>query len=441
MTGTAAVAAAWQSQVVSDGADTVMFAGELLSELRGRLSASVNDLTGAVLASGRADAVLDRLTGLDPLYLVPALEELAAQGGSDPVRALAATALRLLRTEPEGRGPRRAETGLPVEHPLDYDWRFDSSTRALLAGLIGVDNPSVVLLLGCPTLAAEVVRMAQVTLIDDNPALKVPAASAALGGAAHVKVDLLARPRVTAGLDAEVVVADPPFYPEAMRAFLHAAAAGSQLGATLYLVLPTRWTRPSAVGDAAAALSTACDLGYERMDIWPDAARYVRPGFERAAHRDSGLFGVPDRWRTADTAVLRLRARTSAVVPALDTDRHQWREVSVSGRRWRVRIRSEAARAAAVTDRLLAGGAPMGTVSRRDKRRATANVITDDNRAFTTDQPALLLDVLTALASGHEVDTVVPRSLNRPVRPAEQVALERAVAFVETVGKSAPPPP
>jgi hypothetical protein len=144
--------------------------------------------------------------------------------------AMASAALDQLRT-PASRA-RRDLCGLPTEHPLDYDWRFDRSTRGAIIDAVRHLKPDRVLLLGCPTLAVDR-RMPPVptTLIDDNPALTVSDPSNLVR---HHRVDILNQPLATAGVEADCVVADPPFYSETVAAFLCAAAAGLRLGGHLF---------------------------------------------------------------------------------------------------------------------------------------------------------------------------------------------------------------
>jgi len=421
-------AAAWAPRLLDDGADPIAFAESLQAEVGDRL-------TGALANSrdvGDGSSILTCLGGLDPLYLVPALEALATAAKTPTnvttAAAIALRALRALCAQPDPSRLDPPDVGLPAEHPLDYDWRFHPHTRQSLCDELRTLGPPSVLLLGCPTLAVDLPGRldGHVTLVDDNPALPRIGPTHGARTVQQICADLVAQPSITEGLEADCVIADPPFYPHTMAAFIYAAATGSKVDAMLYLILPSRWTRPSATGDTAQALVQAEQAGYQLRELRAGAARYVRPIFERAAHATAGWPGVPDGWRTADIAVLQLRSRPLGPPPAGESDRHLWCEVMLAGLRWRVRTDGDTATTrppAAVTPRLLAIGSRLRTVSRRDKIRADANVITNDHRAFTTDQPRLLLDAMQALAAGTPVEDAIQRRLNRPLTGSEQTAL------------------
>jgi hypothetical protein len=365
---------------------------------------------------------VERLTGLDPLYLVPALVHIARSRSRKDAElaAMASAALDQLRTPTSPA--RRDLCGLPAEHPLDYDWRFDRPTRGAIIDAVHRVKPDRVLLLGCPTLAVDR-RMPPVPkiLIDDNPALAVSDPSHLVR---HHRVDILNQPLVAAGVAADCVVADPPFYSEIVAAFLCAAAAGLRVGGHLFLVLPSRWARPAASADADGALTFARDLGFTMLDRRPDAARYVTPKFERATHYRLGLPGVPNRWRTADLAHLTLSRRTLHAVPSSHSDRHLWHEVRLGKARWRIRVSAATDPSRGIDPDLLIDERPLVTVSRRDNARCDANVLTDDSRAYRSSQPDVLLHLLRARSIGRDVTTAVTEFLGRPLAAQEFATLD-----------------
>jgi hypothetical protein len=396
----------WPAQLESDGGNVDKFAEDIRAEVRTRL-ATIQ--IGGTAAPAGQPSMLMALSGLDPMYLVPVLAELA------DALPLARRALAELIQPSATISVDRL--GLPSEHPLDFDWRFDETTRTNLIRTLRAGRRGPLLLLGCPSVAADQ-RMTGVraTLFDDNPALTWERRS---DPRMH-RADLLAHPLVTDGIDAVRAVADPPFYAELMSAFLHAAAAGLRPGGHLYLILPSRWARPSAAADSAAALAVAAGLGFDLVRRRADRARYLTPKFERATHARLGLHGVPEIWRTADIAHLRLVQRTLHAAPGDQSDRHHWHETTVGTTRWRIRINPRQEQPAVLTEHLLANETGLVTVSRRDKARANANVLTDDNRAFSSEHPPVLRAVLRALA--HGVDPVVATAsiLDRPLLPGEQ---------------------
>lgn len=410
----------WPVQLATDGADPAEFAAAVVDEVRARLAR--HPRLKAASQNGSPAALVERLTGLDPLYVVPALTHIARSGSrTDDAElvAMASAAVEQLRT-PAPRAHRDLR-GLPTEHPLDYDWRFDRPTRGVIIDAVHHVKPNRVLLLGCPTLAVDR-RMPPVptTLIDDNPALAVSDPSNLVR---HHRVDILNQPLVTVGVEADCVVADPPFYSDIVAAFLYAAAAGLRVGGHLFLVLPSRWARPAASTDADAALTLAHDLGFTMLDRRPDAARYVTPEFERAAHHRLGLPGVPNRWRTADLAQLTLSRRTLHAVPSSRSDRHLWHEVRLGETRWRIRVPATTDPNLSIGPDLLIDERPLVTVSRRDNARCDVNVLTDDSRAYRSSQPGVLLHLLRARSIGRDV-TAAADLLGRPLAEQERATLD-----------------
>jgi hypothetical protein len=418
----------WPVQLATDGADPAEFAAAVVDEVRARLAR--HPRRTAASQSGSPEARVERLTGLDPLYVVPALDHIARSGSrtaDDELVAMANAAVEQLRT-PASR-TRRDLRGLPTEHPLDYDWRFDRPTRGSIIDAVHHVKPDRVLLLGCPTLAVDR-RMPPVptTLIDDNPALAVSDPSNLVR---HHRVDILNQPLVTAGVEADCVVADPPFYSDIVAAFLCAAAAGLHVGGHLFLVLPSRWARPAASTDADDAL--ARDLGFTMLDRRPNAARYVTPKFERATHHRLGLPGVPNRWRTADLAQLTLSRRTLHAVPSSHSDRHLWHEVRLGEARWRIRVPTTTNPNPSIGPDLLINERPLVTVSRRDNARCDANVLTDDSRAYRSSQPDVLLHLLRARSIGRDVTAAVADLLGRPLAAQERATLDAVTSGLNRV--------
>jgi len=373
---------------------------------------------------------LRSLTGLDPLFLLPALLDIEGDmKQTKTTRQLAHLLLeRLGRAAPSAAPSTTGNAWLPAEHPLDYDWRFTDDTRARLADTIGRVGTEPVLLLGCPTLALDSsIGSLRRTLVDDNPALATSELAPTL---THMRQDLIADPGCTAGLEATTAVGDPPFYPDAMTAYAYAAASGVRVGGKLHFVVPNRWARPSAARDVAHLIDTATTFGLTLTRQDADGARYRTPKFERAAYARSGYAGVPDEWRTADILTFTLISPCSLPPPLLHSDRGNWGEVSAGGLRWR--INASSATVTSAPD-LLGEERLLTTVSRRDPRRAGANVFTDDNRAYRSPNPVLLAHTLHALAEdGDAVLDGVARRVGAPLTPHQKGAVQSTIARIRS---------
>lgn len=384
--------------------------------------------------------LLDALPGTDPTTVYTLLTRIATE---TPIRPDLLARARRAMADARRRAPHGPadpfDQLLPTPHPLDYEWRFTPSTRADLLAEITRLAPRTVLLLGCPTLALEILRRGaarRTVLVDDNPALPflpnlVPRAAAPPGVYRQLRADLEAHPEATRGVTADLVVADAPFYDAVMRGFLRAAATGSRPGARLLLVLPPAGTRPSAVADAANAVAFAGYLGYAHQGTDSARVRYRRPLFEARAHQAARLHGVPEDWRSADLAGFDLTdPRPVLPVSGARSRRDQWHEVAVLGTRWRVRRSTSGARAQ--TGGMLLGpvvpGDILDSVSRRDIRRAAVMVCTDGNEVFDTSEPGALLAVLDAVSERTDPYQAAARSLGHPLNRVDQAQVRIVVA-------------
>ena len=348
-------------------------------------------------------SLLHGLPGLSPEATLNALHWLVADG------ALEADAHMLISSASEPAAEAMSDPIdiiLPPPHPLDHEWRFSLDTRQWLSDLTSsIAGPrGHVLALGCPTVAVHLIEskyQGKITLIDNNPSLPTLSVT---DHYQQITGDLRNGEATSVDL-ASVVIADPPFYPEHIQAFLRAASKYAHHGATVLFSLPPAATRPSARQDVEDAVLWASDVGLTHIEVVLGKLRYNRPPFERNAHRARGLLGVPDDWRVADLHVFtrsdqphRHRLDECEIID-------HWTEVDLGTARWRIRV------AGPDSGQMLAGhellqevvpGNVLDSVSGRDPRRALANVWTDGNLVWRTQYPHLLLVILQALADGSD---------------------------------------
>ena len=91
-------------------------------------------------------------------------------------------------------------------------------------------------------------------------------------------------------LDADVVVADPPWYPEHTRAFLWAAAQLTRTGAAVLLAQPAAATRPGVLAERAELLEFAHAAG---LDLLPGLSRGADVLAPRSSARRCGPAACP----------------------------------------------------------------------------------------------------------------------------------------------------
>lgn len=368
------------------------------------------------------DDLVTRMAGADPMLVWSLLHDAAGSGS----HRLGNRARLTIRESQRQMSAPLADTDpdLPAPHPLDYEWRFTRPTRQTLMERALAHSPRSILLLGCPTVALTLLSQhpeLPVTLVDDNPAL--PELTDIIGRRSstyrQLRVDLIANPGVTTGIDADVVIADAPFYPDAMDAFLQAATAGARHRARLLFVLPRFGSRPSAESDVALFYRRAAMSGLRLIRTDKGAVRYLTPPFEEKALRSAGLPNVAHGWRSADLAAF-LRARASEpAVATTASERDRWQEVIAGGKRWRVRNDQGGSTVVIGLYPNASGSRVLDTVSRRDVRRHNANVCTNDNEFYATANPALFIQILDSIATGNDPIRRVEDSIGRVLSPDE----------------------
>src|SRR5262249_6248028 len=125
----------------------------------------------------------------------------------------------------------------PVPHPLDYDWRFaDASVEYLLETCAGVSaDDQVIALLGAPALMRAAIECGfprQMRLLDaDRRLVRAFAGHAPENTVFHCEIGLDPLPEI----QADVIVADPPWYEEYLDPFLFAASQLCVVGGSLIL--------------------------------------------------------------------------------------------------------------------------------------------------------------------------------------------------------------
>jgi len=312
---------------------------------------------------------------------------------------------------------------LPIPHPLDYDWRYSAETRAALSSRINsLSATGTIVMIGTPTLFLSHVGPQITFLLDANPLL-------AANFDEHLKgrffcIDLLTSDLPTIGAD--VVVADPPWYPEHTHAFAAAGAHLLDVGGALLLSLPGVGTRPSIDSERETLMTLAQQFGFKLVSLEERVLRYLVPPFERNALRAAGV-PLRQNWRNGDLAIfLKIGPPPSA---SLHRQRQpEWVETTLRGMRVRVRTSPDAPLSGFDDPRLvsLVPGDVLPTVSRRDDRRARAKVWTSGNRIFDCHGPSQLAIVLKALSTASDPKAAVERALHRAMTSLEEEAVTAA---------------
>jgi hypothetical protein len=294
---------------------------------------------------------------------------------------------------------------LPIPHPLDYEWRYDLRTRVMLADrcrqLAGLHGP--IALLGTPTLAVELNgRAGDVLLLDANASLLVALSRARrLSSIQWAAADLTTfSPPQTWHHRAAVVVCDPPWYPEALAAFLCAAAQLVRPGGAVLLSVPDVLTRPSAARELEDLRRLARQLRLAICSTEPRSVRYRTPFFEYRALRAAGMHLIPLDWRAG--TLWHLTSTGSS--PQQTVGRHRAvsdtiAETTIDGVRLRV-LRTAAASPGVLALRPVVPGDTLPTVSQRHPARSSAALWTSGNTVLSCADPEIAALLLRDLTDG-----------------------------------------
>jgi hypothetical protein len=233
-------------------------------------------------------------------------------------------------------------------------------------------------------------------------------------------------------LDASLVIADPPWYEEHMRAFLWAARKVIRRGGKIVMSFPPPGTRPGIEADLLAIFGWMHDLGCELEGIERGLLPYLSPPFERNALAADGLKGLPLTWRRGDLVTLRCADACTAARPAFPESRTHWMETTYAEVRLRIRQTGWTGFADPCL-RPLVDGDVLPSVSRRDERRSSVDVWTSGNRVYRCRAPHILAVIATALADREPAIDRVRANLGRALTVDESRLVRLAAGQVEAV--------
>ena len=220
---------------------------------------------------------------------------------------------------------------------------------------------------------------------------------AELNRAAGKPISMMTVSRVTDGC-ASAVLIDPPWYPDYSRSILQSAARACLPGGVVLVSLPPVGVRPGVADERVALADFAERQGLTLESPEELAVSYETPFFESNALAAVGVF-APAVWRYGDLAVYR-RNREPACVGVPEPGCKIWHEVEIDG--MRIRIRRDLDSADTTEDlQSLVRGDILPSVSRRDRRRAQANVWTSGNRIFQAPSPMVALEAAHACRDGY----------------------------------------
>lgn len=313
-------------------------------------------------------------------------------------------------------------------HPLDYDWRFtDSSSLMLLDYCRSLSKPcDTIALLGTPSLyeiTSGSFYKRRLILLDRN----APASSITVPVQSFHKCDLLKDG--LPDISAQLVVADPPWYPNYMQMFTWAAAQVLELGGHMLLCLPPIGTRPGMISEINRIFEWTQRLGFSLIRCERGIISYDTPFFEVNALKAEGIGTFPQEWRRGDLALFYRQHVAGVPKPTVRLE-DTWVEAKIRGVSIRVRPQSYTG----FQDPTLMHIVPndvLPSVSRRDQRRRNADVWTSGNRIFASKGRNILIEILNALSINLDPANNISAILKRELKPSELELVSTATRQVE----------
>lgn len=352
--------------------------------------------------------------GLYPLELQAVLNELVKQGkinrSTEDYQLAPSSNIKVDSAKSNSLLSFNQPMELPEPHPHDFDWRFDPKTiRNLVEMLIAESrHEGSILLLGAPSLFIELAKLhdaPHVTLIDWSPELisrlnqyRLPKSFTAINN------NLSSHVLWKSEQQAEVVLCDPPWYPEYYAAFLAQAAQATKVGALVAISLFPINTRLNAATERWKILEIAQRLGLHPQSIETAKLGYETPLFERVSLRSSGI-EIDANWRKGDLVLFRkvnhpkpeVILEVSASPPVEIAEMEKWAEFLID--RYKIKLRGPFDDYSEVPElNSLEKDNILPTVSRRYQRRGLIDLWLWDNRVFAVKGKASFKAALNMLA-------------------------------------------
>lgn len=355
-------------------------------------SNELEDLTLQIINSGESDfnEILKALPGVYPTIVLDCIKKLISE------KHIEENFLEKLFHEKKLENMiLYSKPTFRIPHPLDYHWKFSQETCSyLLNRAYDLTNPgNVIGLIGAPSLLEkphDFFNEREIISIDKNP---LDDYSRKFVRCSSYTRDLLIEsiPEISANL----IIIDPPWYPEYYKSFLWAASKACTTNGHILLSVPLEGIRPGIkeelrdIFDFARNAGFSC-IGYEKKTI-----TYDMPQFERNALIAAGLGNISIDWRTADLAIFTKTKQISITRPIFEK-KEKWFEIILNSIEIRVKEK-DFLEFKDPTPIPLVDGEILPSVSRRDSRRNLVDVWTSGNRVYLCQGTNILVCILKAI--------------------------------------------
>ncbi len=246
------------------------------------------------------------MKGVHPVEIINSLNRIYNRGGLSQYEyeqiMLSAQSRRLYEDDSDNR--------LPVPHMVDYDWRFSkqgiSSFSSRINSIIETTDIKTIVFIGSPSLFKHYSNSGytniQFYLIDFNANQHIKQGE--LKNNQHV-IDCNIHYNIPAeasidSIKADIVIMDPPWYPEYYERFFEICSKVSQVGSKVIGVYPPERTRSTVIEEKKKLSEYIRILGFDEIEYEPNSIEYSTPPFEKNVFVANNIYNYPANWRFGD---------------------------------------------------------------------------------------------------------------------------------------------
>lgn len=391
-------------------------------------SNELENLTLQIINSGQSDfnEILKALPGVYPTTLLDCIKKLISE------KQIEEKFLEKLFHEKQlDDAILYSKPTFRIPHPLDYHWKFSQETcdKLLNKAYELTHSGNVIGLIGAPSLLekpSDFFNERQIISVDKNP---LDNYSRKFVRCSSYTRDLLTEsiPKMCANL----IIADPPWYPEYYKSFLWSANEACLTNGHLLLSIPPEGIRPGMKNELQDIFNFAGNVGFSCIGYEKKAITYNMPQFERNALKAAGLKNISIDWRTADLAIL-TKTKSITIPKPIFEKKEKWSEIILDSIVIRVKEKffSEFKDPTLIS---LVDGEIFPSVSRRNSKRDLIDVWTSGNRVYLCEGTNILVYILKAIQEKKSPIEMISMVLKRKLNMHEITLILLTVKKIEEI--------
>jgi|GEM_PF-791375 len=277
-------------------------------------------------------------------------------------------------------------------HPLDFDWRYTSSTVREMCNLANAQDK--VICVGTPSIAEELIsKEVQTLLIDRQPFTTVDS---------HIVASI--EDEWVLPFVPDLAFLDPPWYPKDLELWVTKVAACMRIGSKILVSVWPKETRPKAAKQLLqfqSTISTWAEVRYIDLDV-----QYQLPLFEACAIKAKKYKKSlsPLRGRCLEITI-----KKQVIAPTFDLKKATWARYIFNEYQLAVKLDSkvESKLNFGVSKHPLANGWIWSSISKRAKDRNQINLWSSHNEVAVLSHSNTLIKTLDELLSIHDVGELI----------------------------------